>query len=81
MKYKKMTLKEFKEVINDENIADMNFDTWGYEGFLNLIAIATRHLARQAEAMGCEYSAKRDYKRAEQITDYLQDRGYFDSEI
>lgn len=46
---KKMSAKEFKQVITD---VYGDFECWGFEGMLNLIAIAESHLANEDRERG-----------------------------
>ena len=71
---KKMTLKEFKEIFNE---CGHNFEVWGYEGILNLIAIADYQDAKDMEKEGLMAGAKALRSKANYITNVLEERGYF----
>lgn len=76
MKRKKMTYKEFKEVL--ENVAHMPIDIYGWDGVLNALSLCRRYCAKNARDLGCDASAKRDEKIASDITQYLEDNGYYE---
>ena len=71
---KKMTLKEFKQILADSG-TDLEF--WGYEGILNMISICYDKFARDMKESGLD---GKNYKhRANVIYDALHDRGFYDS--
>lgn len=73
---KKMTKKEFTDVLR---LAGMDFNYLGYEGVLNLIALARTYTAQESKKHGCEYIAKKDIQSRDIITGVLDGRGYFDT--
>lgn len=77
MSKKKMTLKEFKWVL--ENVAHMPLDIYGYDGILNALCLCRRYCANNAKKYGCEASAKRDMEVASDITEYLLNNGYYET--
>ena len=77
-KYKKMTKKEFTEVLESSG---MYFENWGYEGILIIMCIAYKHLAEESERIGCYNCAEHERKRKEQVYEYLRERGYFEQTI
>lgn len=76
-KYKRMTLKEFKDAF--ENVAGMSMDIWGYEGILNCIAIMSQYEAREDARLGCSSISSLEQDRCDRITEYLKARGYYDN--
>ena len=71
---RKMTQKEFKQAFNE---CGYNFDIWGWDGILNMIACyATREEEYQI-ARGCETLAQVEADRRKKIHDYLDKRGYY----
>ena len=73
---KKMTSKEFKKVFED---AGFDFEVWGYEGILDLVAVAVRSQAIEAENRGAVTVPKRCRERADYIENTLRERGYYNS--
>ena len=76
-KAKKMTLKEFKAVLEDSG---MNFDCYGYEGILNMISGYVQHLAEDMEAtsIGVCSASMRMREQSDNIFHTLEQRGYYD---
>lgn len=73
---KKMTLKEFKQALNDANI---DFDIFGYEGILNMLSL---HKTREAQRIEVEFPLHKGriedcYKSGETLYQILSDRGYY----
>ena len=77
MKRKKMTLKEFKYVL--ENVAHMPIEIYGWDGILNALCLCRRYCAKNARELGCDASAKRDEEIARDITQYLDDNGFYET--
>lgn len=75
MSKKKMTFKEFREVL--ENIANMPLDIYGWDGILNAICLCKRYCANNAKQLGYDRLAQRDIKIARDITEYLENNGYY----
>lgn len=76
---KKMTQKEFKRILEESNV---NFEIWGYEGILNMIAGYNNFLADDAEKRagnGCSNIAKRMRATADNITAELAKIGYYNN--
>lgn len=72
---KKMTVNEFKNALSE---AGMDFEFWGYEGILNLIAMANNYQAKElSEIKGMELIADEANERSMKLTQILQDRGYY----
>lgn len=76
-KTKKMTVKDFKDAL--ESAAGMNFDNWGWEGILNLIACEAQYAAADEASKGLNAIATHNRARATSIEMYLAARGYYDS--
>lgn len=72
---KKMTNKEFKQIITD---AGMRFEVLGYEGVLNNMSGRYRELANDAASRGSYAVAKTFREIADNIYDALDARGYYD---
>lgn len=73
---KKMTVKEFKQALED--YAEMNFDVWGWEGILNLLIGAHRYTAEFSRKLGGYRVAESDERIANQLQDFLRSKGYYD---
>ena len=71
---KKMTNKEFKEILNK---AGMDFDVYGYEGILNMIAQCKRHYSEKHQEEGFEAISKMYLNQATYIHDELASRDYY----
>lgn len=72
---KKMTNKEFKEVLKK---ADVDFETFGYEGILNMLSIFFDRESAYAMKQGCELVARHERERADIIFDELNNRNYYE---
>ena len=72
---KKMTLKEFKQVLSD---AGIELEYWGYEGILNKLCIAQNYMIQRDEEYGAVHALKRDTETRDVIHEALADRGYYD---
>ena len=71
---KKMTNKEFKEILTN---AGIQFDIYGYEGILNMIATYKRQMAEKFFEEGYE-SLSRNYEDcANYLHDELEKRGLY----
>lgn len=70
---KKMTLKEFKEVLKE---AEIDLDIWGYEGILNIISGYYMHEVKEEKSMGI--NPKFTERKAYAIYDILTERGFYD---
>lgn len=69
---KKMTFKEFKEVLEK---AETDFDVFGFEGILNIISLANKYMAEESTRP----YVKNMHKRISQtIYDELKERGYYE---
>ena len=75
MKHKKMTQKQFKEVLKKANI---DIDIWGWDGILNLIAIAYRAMSKNDEEIDFPTIAQMDLETADTITRELDKTGFYD---
>ena len=73
---KKMTMKEFKEALK---IGGMDFEIWGWEGILNELVIAQRHIADDSERLGCKNIADCRRRNADKMVAILENRGYFEA--
>ena len=73
---KKMTLKEFKEALLE---GGMDLDIWGYEGILNELVIAQRHIADASEELGCKNIAECRRRNAAKMVAILDSRNYYES--
>lgn len=71
---KKMTAKEFKEILDKANIG---FETFGYEGILNLISIAKNYQAKEYEQLGQKEMANWAQEDSDTIYNALDARGYY----
>ena len=71
---KKMTMKEFKEALE---IGGMNFEIWGWEGILNELVIAQRHIADDSERLGCKNIADCRRRNADKMVAILENKGYY----
>ena len=71
---KKMTLKEFKEIFNESG---HDFELWGWEGILNLVAIADYQDAKDMAKEGLMAGANGLRTKANYITNVLEERGWF----
>lgn len=71
---KKMTLKEFKEILNNSGV---NFDIRGYEGILNLISIAADFQAEEYKQKGNTVLAELEKEKSDFIYNTLENRGYY----
>lgn len=72
---KKMTAKEFKQVLTD---AGMNFEIWGWEGILNIISIHEDRNSNEMREKGLMAGADGCHRRADSIYNVLKARGYYD---
>lgn len=78
-KAKAMTLKQFKQVLED---AGLNFEVWGWEGILNMISGYNDYLAEQALRIGgMSYAYTHSKEAADKIFKALEERGYYDDTI
>ncbi len=64
----KMTLKEFKKAME---IAELDFNTYGYLHYANMICNRLFDCAKEAEKEGRIYSAKNLYKRASNLVEFI----------
>lgn len=71
---KKMTLKEFKEAVNEIS----SFDIVGWEGILAMIERTCWENSKEAKRLGCETVFERERERANKLHDILEERGYYD---
>lgn len=69
-----MTNKEFKEIFNKYY---GNFDNWGYEGVLTILALNSYREAKEYKAKGLDNSYKASMESADGIADVLRERKYF----
>ena len=76
-KYKKMTLKEFKDAL--ENVAGMSMEIWGWEGILNTIAVASQYMAKEDAMLGCLSASSAEQERKDRIEKYLTEIGYYEA--
>ena len=68
---KKMTAKEFKEILTESGV---NFDLYGFEGILNELSIYNEMMAKEYEGKTPEIVYKKiSYK----IFKALEKRGYY----
>lgn len=67
---KKMTMKQFKELVN--------FDTYGWEGIVNQIIICERACAKQSRELGCNVAAEKIERQADKKYEALKALGYYD---
>lgn len=72
---KKMTATEFKKALTD---AGIDFETWGWEGVLNLISICERYNAKDYASRDLNAIAKSAQEHADNIYHYLKGRGYYE---
>lgn len=73
-KIKRMSNKEFKEIFNKYY---GNFDNWGYEGVLTILALNEYRQAKDYKKEGLENLYKASMKSADSIADVLRERKYF----
>lgn len=73
-KIKRMTNKEFKEIFNKYY---GNFDNWGYEGVLTILALNSYREAEEYKAKGLKNLYKASIGTANSITEVLRKREYF----
>ena len=73
-KYKKMTLKEFKAAFE---AVGFNFEIWGWDGILNLIACEEQMASERSARVGCNACAQHELELSEMIEKLLRDRGYY----
>ena len=73
---KKMTLKEFKDALVK---AEMDFEYWGWEGILNMIAIEESYHEKEMTKMGLHAGARGCERRKQTIFDILKERGYYNN--
>ena len=73
---KKMTLKEFKEALLD---GGMDLEIWGWEGILNELIIAQRHIADDSERLGCKNIADSRRRYADKMVAILDSRNYYEA--
>lgn len=66
----KMTEAEFRSVLN---MSGISFDTRGYEGILNLVAIAYKAMAKETPYV---QTRQRFQNRHDALEDYLKCIGY-----
>ena len=70
---KKMTAKEFKKVLAD---AEIDFEVYGYEGVLNLIALANIYLEDETNYENLKQMYAR---RRNAINNVLEEKGFFNN--
>ncbi len=75
MANKKMTTKEFKEVLK---AAHIDFDFIGWEGILVIISNHYYNTAKEFEEKNLKYGADDYKKNASKIHEILEERGYFE---
>ena len=75
MANKKMTQKEFKEILASANI---DFDVFGWEGILNIIAGNEIRNAKEMENLNLMAGAEARRKSFRTIYNALEERGYFE---
>ena len=75
MSKKKMTCKEFKQAFTD---CGYDFNIWGWDGILNMIACYAIREEEYQTKRGCETLAKVERNRAHKIHEYLVENGYMD---
>lgn len=73
-KVKKLTNKEFKQILTD---CGLDFSIWGYDGVLNMVVICLYHDAREERKNGYDLAADVDIERANKLYDELHKRGYY----
>lgn len=69
---KKMTLKEFKEILGK---AETDFEVFGYEGILNIISLCNKYMSEESER---PYVKKMHQRISKTIYDELTERGYYE---
>lgn len=72
---KKMTQKEFKQILADSG---MPFESYGWEGILNALSGWTRKLAYDLEANNLFAGASKLHDESDAIYKALEARGYYD---
>ena len=75
MTNKKMTTKEFKEILAS---ADIDFDVFGWEGLLCMISNNEYHNYEDMKSKGLMAGANARKRSFKTIHDALEKRGYFD---
>lgn len=75
MARKKMTCKEFKQAFTS---CGYDFEIWGWDGILNMIACYATREADYQRSRGCDCLAELEEQRRHKIHDYLNARGFFD---
>lgn len=73
-KLKKMSNKEFKQILNDSGL---DTKIWGYDSILNMVVRCLYNDAKNSEERGFKLSAEHDRERANKIFDELEKRGYY----
>lgn len=73
---KKMTAKEFKQAFTE---CGYDFDIWGWDGILNMIACYAIREEEHFVKEGNDCLARVEAKRHQKIHEYLDNRGYFDN--
>lgn len=71
-----MTTKEFKQAFNE---CGYDFEIWGWDGILNMIACYASLEEERQLKRGCDSLAKHEGKRREKIHAYLESRGFYDN--
>ena len=78
---KKMTAKEFKEILTD---AGMDFSIWGYEGIINVLSLYYRHESQrymdeylETHDRGAKACMTIEYEKADRMYKALEERGYY----
>ena len=70
---KKMTLKEFKEAFDEV----YDFEIWGYEGILNLLACLEAREEQEYTERGRDLLANASRERHHRLYEILDERGYY----
>lgn len=73
-KSKKVTLKEFKEVMNKH----YPLDIFGYEGWLNIVLKQSIFDMDEADKFNCPATKKAAQERWDDIYGFLKEKGYYD---
>lgn len=71
--YEKMTVEEFMKVLGKF----YNFEIWGWEGILNMIASLEYKNSKEFKNEGFDLLSDDSVRRANGIHDILKERGYY----
>lgn len=69
---KKMTFKEFKEILEK---AETDFEVFGFEGILNIISLANKYMSEESTR---PYVKNMHKRISDTIYNELRKRGYYE---